>query len=49
MVLKSPNFGGSTVTSLRDYSVSSLRTVFRGSVASLFWRPAGVGFRTNVI
>ena len=45
MALKSPNFGGSAVTSLRDHSVSSLRMLFR----SLFWRPAGVGFRTNVI
>ena len=29
MVLKSPNFGGSTVTSLRDHSVSCLRTLLR--------------------
>ena len=28
MVLKSPNFGGSTVTSLRDHNVSSLRMLF---------------------
>ena len=35
MVLKSPNFGGSTATSLRDHSVSSLRTLFRLRYVSL--------------
>ena len=35
MVLKSPNFGGSTVTSLRNHSVSSLRTLFRLRCVSL--------------